>query len=305
MLSAKAGSDPDLNSMSIEAELIFLLTIPHLDRDGLIAGDPIPLWGKVVPRRVELMDKMGRIIQEWVEHNLVVRYEWKDGYILFFKGFRKHNINMTYERELESDLPPPPGFRRLKNIGLIPNERELAGRLAESIGERSIYHAALVEASNGTDDVDITLHVKSMKNTRKVHDEDQQQIQQEVEVQQEVKAKVKINNNTLADFARKEAEYVDGFVGVDAFISTLDSRLLRVFIEWCWLCNNIYAADPDDAHDFVGRYKQHPFKGIDNRPGYIRAQTNEGIYPYLHEVHKKELEKEIQDAAKLAPAAAP
>jgi len=118
---------------------------------------------------------------------------------------------------------------------------------------------------------------------------------------------VGVQRKTIGDYrkliARKEAGYVDGFVGVDAFISSLDHKRLRVFIEWLWLYNNIYAADAVDSHHFLGRYKQDPFKGIDNPPGYIRAQTNEGAYPYVHEVHKKELEKEIQDAAKLAPAA--
>lgn len=148
MLSIKAGSDPDLNSISIEAELVFLLAIPHLDRDGLIGGDPIPLWAKVVPRRVELMDKMARIIQEWAAHGLVVRYEWKDGAILFFPGFRKHNQNLAYEREPDSEFPPPPDWHRdEQGRGLIPDEPELAGRLSQNYDKRSSYHAALTEAN--------------------------------------------------------------------------------------------------------------------------------------------------------------
>jgi hypothetical protein len=193
MLSVKAGSDPDLNSMSVEAELVFVLTIAHLDRDGLIIGDPIPLWGKVIPRRVELMDRMSRIMQEWVEHNLVVRYAWKDGALLFFKGFRKHNINMAYEREPESDFPPPPGFHRVKNIGLIPNDPETAGRLAETLGERSKYCAALTEASlQPMQEIDISLHVNYMENACNLHDE------VEVELQQEVEVEVENNNNVRA-----------------------------------------------------------------------------------------------------------
>jgi hypothetical protein len=146
MLSAKVGKDRELNSMSIEAELVFLLTIPHLDRDGLIDGDPIPLWGEVAPRRMELLDKMPRIIQEWIEHRVVVRYESKDGAILFFPGFRKHNQNLAYEREPKSEFPPPPEFYRTEH-GLIPKHPDLAGHLAQHFDPRSRYHQALMEAS--------------------------------------------------------------------------------------------------------------------------------------------------------------
>ncbi len=292
MLSTKAGSDPDLNSMSIEAELIFLLTIPHLDRDGLISGDPIPLWGKVAPRRVELMDKMPRIIQEWVEHNLVMRYEWKDGFILFFTGFRKHNINMTYEREPESDFPPPPGFRRVKNIGLIPNDPEMAGRLAETIGDKSIYHAALVEASKGTKDVDITLHVKSMKNTRKVRDE----VETEVEDEQEVETEVKENDNDkLRALAREEGTFV-GVVGLDELLSEMKTEQVMALYTWCWLYNGWNQDDAIDQQTFRDRYKRDPFKGMDDAISVIVSNARKKIMAPLCAKHQEDMKAALQPA---------
>jgi hypothetical protein len=39
-LSESVATDARLNGLSVEAELVYLMTIPHLDRDGLIEGDP-------------------------------------------------------------------------------------------------------------------------------------------------------------------------------------------------------------------------------------------------------------------------
>ena len=44
LLSTDIASDPDLNRLSPDAERLYLRTIPHLDRDGLISGHPMLLW---------------------------------------------------------------------------------------------------------------------------------------------------------------------------------------------------------------------------------------------------------------------
>lgn len=112
MLNQTVATDKKLNSLSIEAELLYIKTIPHLDRDGLILGDPMLLWAKVCPRRPELMGKVGDLIQEWIAADLVVIYDAGEEQILFFPGFAKNQANMRYEREPASTFPAPPGYRR-------------------------------------------------------------------------------------------------------------------------------------------------------------------------------------------------
>lgn len=112
MISSTVSTDKRLNSLSIEAHLVFMMTIPHLDRDGLLLADAPILAGKVCPRRDELRHKMESIIAEWIALNLVISYECEDGTVLFFTGFANNQVGMRYEREPRSELPPPPGYIR-------------------------------------------------------------------------------------------------------------------------------------------------------------------------------------------------
>src|SRR5262245_53584491 len=108
MLSQDACDDRELNSISIEAQLLYLLSLPHLDRDGLIDGRPAWLGGRAAPERAILRERAGVLIDEWVVAGLVIRYDGKNGPVLFFKGFRKHNSNLDYRREPASKFAPPP-----------------------------------------------------------------------------------------------------------------------------------------------------------------------------------------------------
>ncbi len=118
MLATTIATDKALNSISTEAELLYLKTVPHLDRDGLIVGDNDLLFAKIAPRRPSLIDHIESAVCEWVEAGLVTRYEWKDGQALYFHGFRKNN-RITYSREAPSTYPPPPGYVRT-DAGLMP-----------------------------------------------------------------------------------------------------------------------------------------------------------------------------------------
>lgn len=121
MLNATIAKDKQLNGLSIEAEYIYLKTIPHLDRDGLINGDPTLLWSDVCPRRPELMPQMTELISEIVSSGLAVSYhcELEDDTVLFFLGFHKNNKAMRYDRESPSKFSLPPGYKRT-NEGLKP-----------------------------------------------------------------------------------------------------------------------------------------------------------------------------------------
>lgn len=123
MISHTVATDKRLNSISEEAELAFLKTIPHLDRDGIIIGDPILLTAQVCPRRPKLGAMMEEIIQEWVDAGLAILYETDEDPLLFFPGFSKNQVGLRYDREPASIFPPPPGYYRNGN-GLEPTPAE-------------------------------------------------------------------------------------------------------------------------------------------------------------------------------------
>lgn len=121
MVNTTIAEDAEFNGLSLEAQLIYLRTIPHLDRDGLINGHPSILWGKVAPLLPDLLSTMDAIITEMVNAGLIIRYSQGKTQILFFKGFTKNQIGMRYEREPASILPPPPGYTRITS-GLEPTD---------------------------------------------------------------------------------------------------------------------------------------------------------------------------------------
>lgn len=117
LISTTIATDKRLNSLSMEAEWLFLKTIPHLDRDGLILGDGCLLVARVCPRRPEVLAKADTLIGEWVRVGLAISYDSEDGRVLFFPGFAK-NQDIRYDRERASELPPPPGWERTDD-GLV------------------------------------------------------------------------------------------------------------------------------------------------------------------------------------------
>ena len=151
MLSATIAEDEALNRLSVEAQLLFLMTIPHLDRDGLISGNPRVLFGKVCPLRDEFRDRMLSYINEWIDQGLVVRYD-AGGPVLFFRNFRKHQTGLEYGRDRASRFAPPPDWIRTPE-GLAPADPFLAMTLASAFDVRSAYRRALLEhaAAGGAD----------------------------------------------------------------------------------------------------------------------------------------------------------
>lgn len=109
-LSTSVAEDVRLNTISVEAQMMYLMTIPHLDRDGIINGNPSILRGRVCPLREDFISKMPAIINEWVQSGLVIRYTAGDDTALWFKGFAKNNPLTHYHREKASKFAPPPGY---------------------------------------------------------------------------------------------------------------------------------------------------------------------------------------------------
>src|SRR5678815_1749341 len=101
-ISTTIAEDERLAKLSATAELIYLKTIPHLDRDGMITGKPGLLWAKVCPLREELFEDTRAIIEEWVALDLAIHFITDLGPVLFFPGFAKNNKLPHYERESPS-----------------------------------------------------------------------------------------------------------------------------------------------------------------------------------------------------------
>lgn len=123
-LSVSIAEDDRLSRLSIEAEYVYLKTIPHLDRDGMISGKPGLLYSKVCPLREELFGKTASLVDEWVQVGLVIRFETTEGPVLYFRGFAKNNRLPHYDRERPSRYPPPPGYVRTEK-GLKRQLQEL------------------------------------------------------------------------------------------------------------------------------------------------------------------------------------
>lgn len=119
MISQSVAEDIEFNSMGCEARLLFLMTIPHLDRDGLINAHPTIMLGKVAPLvMLDMLPKLSTVIQEWVIAGLVIAYSDGKVSVLFFTGFAKNQAGRHYEREAPSVFAPPPGYERT-SAGLV------------------------------------------------------------------------------------------------------------------------------------------------------------------------------------------
>lgn len=116
-LSRSIATDKRLGALSLLSEFLFLKTIPHLDRDGLILAEFLGIT--VAPRRPEVAAADTELWQEWVTVGLVIAYETEEGTVLHFPGFAKNQQGMRYDREAPSRYAPPPYHIRTAT-GLVP-----------------------------------------------------------------------------------------------------------------------------------------------------------------------------------------
>lgn len=116
LLAKVIGEDRAVAALSDLAALLYTWTIAHLDRDGLVTGEAGLLRARVAPWRDWRLTEVEEAIQAWVGAGLVQTYEdGKNGRVLFFHSFRRHQMNMEYEREAPSTFGPPPGWVRTDN----------------------------------------------------------------------------------------------------------------------------------------------------------------------------------------------
>lgn len=155
MINATIAADLKLNELSLEAHLAYLMAIPHLDRDGCMAGHPRIVAGRICPLRPEIGANMPAIMQEWTMAQLVICYESSNGPVLFFTGFQKNqNLGTAlYAREPKSIYPPPPGYIRTEG-GLSQESNEPSGPLHEDYMQSTCNPHVEVKRSKEEDQVE-------------------------------------------------------------------------------------------------------------------------------------------------------
>lgn len=315
MLSTDVSSDPDAQSLSIASYALYLSTIPHLDRDGLIDAHPLKLVAIAAPMRYEFRDTAAALINEWVEIGLVVRYQVSTRQsVLFFKGFRRHQQGMEYKRESASRFPPPPGWTRTEE-GLVPDDPELCFRIADYFHVKSDYRIALLQAAG------VDVPEKTPKPSRRVREPSRSS-------REDFAPKTTEDKSSKHEHAGDDdhPSYTPHHVGyrntphyaklAAAFAETPDDEL-RIGIE-------AIGADYSLPDTFTGwarvlaswrredlllvlatiktwdAFDDRQLARIDNPPGFLRAAVKSATWPKLSSSQIASLVDDVADAVELA-----
>lgn len=119
-LSKSIAHDGELNSVSLEADMLFCRCVPHLDREGRLTGHPREIKGKIVPLRDELtVEVIDGLLGELAAAGLVLWYQVEGKPALWFKGFISNNKYARLDREAESKLPSPNDPRAQRVTGFV------------------------------------------------------------------------------------------------------------------------------------------------------------------------------------------
>lgn len=107
-LSKTIANDWELNSVSLEADYLFIRCVPHLDVEGRMPGHPSEVRGTAVPLRRGLSDlQVDVCLEELAKAGLVEWYEVNGRPCLQFPGFQRHQKGLRKEREADSRIPSP------------------------------------------------------------------------------------------------------------------------------------------------------------------------------------------------------
>lgn len=306
IISTQVASDDSLNKLSPDAERLYLRTLPHLDRDGLITGHPMLLWAKVAPLRMELMDQTNALIQEWVQQGLVVRYPGADGQpVLHFKGFRRHNANIPYTDEAPSIYPPPPGWYRGKT-GLIPEDEDACFRLAQQFDSRSSYRKELEKALRGREEVATTSRGGREEVEYKHQDQVQDQDQCTDGDDQSLTTPHHVGYSNTPHYAKLAATFAETpddelRLGIDAIAARYG--LPDSFNGWT---RAVAGWSRDELLLVLATLKtwetwdNRQFDRINSLPAFLRAAVKSATWPKLNRSQIAALADDVDDAVSLA-----
>lgn len=146
MLKRKISSDGRIGQLSVHSALLYTMSIPHLDREGRMAGSPVAVRGAVVPALAEAhpdewSDRLvASYVVEWTSTTdevtgllrpLVLHYCIRGMWVCQFLGFQK-NQKLRWDREASSLFPEPPehlsAYLDPEEDAAPPPSRSLEGR---------------------------------------------------------------------------------------------------------------------------------------------------------------------------------
>lgn len=101
--------DKRINQLSDDtSRLAFTWLITFADCEGRTMGDPAIVRSMLFPRRDDVtIERMRAYIQEWADIGLIIWYEAKDDWYIFFPAFDRHNSGIRKDREAPSNIPSP------------------------------------------------------------------------------------------------------------------------------------------------------------------------------------------------------
>lgn len=153
MINTTIAEDEKFNAMSVDAQFIFMRTLPHLDRDGLIAGNTSLLWARVAPLLVDYAVRMESIVYEWEDNGFAIRYNDGKRDVIFFPSFRKNQFGMRYEKEAPSQFACPPGYVRTSD-GLV-EKHEFESKINGNNGGKQGTDLGRTKDGKGTLEVEV------------------------------------------------------------------------------------------------------------------------------------------------------
>ena len=123
MISQAITFDKEINDLSDDtSRLAFTWLITFADVEGRTHGDPAIVRSKLFPRRDDItIERMEGYIREWAAHGLIILYEAKGEWWIYFPAFCKHN-RVDKTREAPSRIPEPTPDLLVSNSGVTPEE---------------------------------------------------------------------------------------------------------------------------------------------------------------------------------------
>lgn len=106
MVSKSISLSEQLAAVSFEADFLFSRCIPHLDRDGRMAGKPELVKSIACPLRPEIeAGAIPDLLRQLGREDLIRWYEAAGKQVLEFPGFAAHQTGFKYDREAPSRYP--------------------------------------------------------------------------------------------------------------------------------------------------------------------------------------------------------
>lgn len=106
MLNKRISLNKSVSEMSDRAQLLYTWTIAHLDKNGVIHGEPAVLRSIVIPRRTDVtIENVSDCIAEWSAAELVIWYEYDGDKWIEFPKFADNQVGLRADREPDTGNP--------------------------------------------------------------------------------------------------------------------------------------------------------------------------------------------------------